>query len=67
MAEPKPELRLVNVDTAEGSDAFAALQLATPGGRIRRVDLTEGQALELASALLAIAAKGARDRARGGA
>jgi len=63
MAEPKPsQLRLVNVGTAERSDAFAALQLATPTGLLRRVDLTEGQALEMASILLAIAARAARER-----
>lgn len=63
MNAPKPsDLRLIQVGTAEHAGAFAALQFATPTGRLRRVDLTEAQALEVASVLLAIAAQAARKR-----
>ncbi len=56
------DLRLVQVGTAEFAGAFAAIQVATPTGRLRRIDLTEQQALGVAAMLLTIAAEHAKRR-----
>jgi len=63
MPKAKPsDLRLVRAGAAEHAGAFAAIQVATPAGRLRRIDLTECEALLLASTLLLIAAEHARTR-----
>ncbi len=65
VAKPS-DLRVVRAGAAPHAGAFAAIQVATPTGRLRRIDLTEYETLALASTLLLIASEHARNRPTNG-